>query len=215
MLEMGLVSQPRFMEYVFYRDCFPEAGVEDFAQSVLPTWKPNAAFAKFRERKTRECRRMARRVAQGHPHAHVSNHMQFNYQYYAEKTVFKYPEKEVFGVRTEHENDDMKALDLLIGGSAKFDSIEKYSHGSEIYMPSPISIEAYHKLCCVLSDEIEVYLHILNRASNLDQAAKQQSEDSLREKCGVQTSWSTWKDDICQPRLHEAEEQTVWPPLGQ
>lgn len=213
MIDMGLLTSSRFYEYVFYKECFPDPGVEDFAQSALPPWKPNAALEKFGDRKKSECRRMARRLLQGaQAYGHVSHHIYYNYQYYAEKTVLQYPEKEVFGIRTEHENDDMKALDLLIGGSAKFDATEKVSHGSEKYHPSPISTEAYHKLCCVLNDEIEAYLYLLNRTANLDDAAKQEAEDSLRQSCGVETSWSTWKEDVCLPRLQEAEELTEWPP---
>lgn len=206
MIEMGLLSKPKFLEYRFYEVCFPEPGAEDFAQALLPPWQSTEAFEKIGDKKKYECRRMARRVARGDPVGHVSKHMKFNYNYYAWKSLLQFPEKEVLAVRTEQEWEDLIHLDKFIGGSGQFKRAgRKHSWGSSNYLPSPVSTEAYHKLCCVLKDEIGMYLYILNQASNLDEAARKESEDSLREKCGVQVPWSTWRDEHCQPILDEAE----------
>jgi hypothetical protein len=58
--------------------------------------------------------------------------------YYTALTLWKYPDKEVFGIRTEHELDDMVAVDKLVGGSGEFINRGKQSHVSEHYLPSSL-----------------------------------------------------------------------------
>lgn len=104
-----------------------------------------------------------------------------------------FPDKEVFGVRTENELEDIKALDRLLGGNGNLRENTEVSHGSETYIPSPLSASAYQKLCCVLELEIEIYEDLLMRVINLDDKAKKEAMDKVKEKCGVTTPWPQWR----------------------
>ena len=136
---------------------------------------------------------MAREMVQGYGTYGSGPHMLYNYAYYAQRSVWKYPDKEVFGVRTEYEMEDIKALDALLGGNGNFRENIEVSHGSETYVASPLSQSAYKKLCCVLEWEIEIYEDLVMRVVNLDEKAKRDAMDSVREKCGITTTWAQWR----------------------
>ena len=109
-----------------------------------------------------------------------------------------YPEKEVFGIRTEYEWDDIKALDRAIGGSGTVRNEGKaVSHGSEHFEQAPLTEQAYHKLCCVLHDEIALYFDILKRAVNLNKAAVDDAIDGVLRKCGILKieAFVTWQQE--------------------
>ena len=179
--------------------CFPSPAMEDFAQALMKPWTKTRAWKNLSLSERRQCRYLAREMVQGYGSFGSAPHMLYNYAYYAQRSIWKYPDKEVFALRTEH-REDMVALDKLLGGNGEFEQDREVSHGSEGYVPSPLSTEAYQKLCCVLETEIEVYQDILERARNLDATAKQESLDSLREKCGITTSWTEWRVE-CRSQL--------------
>ena len=107
----------------------------------------------------RECHRIARGLLAGKSMDNIIPHMEFTYRHYVSNTILKFPEKEVFGIRTDHQFEDMEIVDKWFGGKANlWNRNNPFSHGSEHFAPSPLSAEATKKLCCTLWNEIEVYL---------------------------------------------------------
>mgnify|MGYP005841851269 CR=1 FL=1 len=159
-----------------------------------------------------QCRKLARDMLQKKAKemsglSLAAPHLHYNYEYYASKSIWKYPDKEVFGIRTEHEWEDMVELDKRMGGTGNFSNEGKsISHGSEKYHPSPVSTEAYQKLCCVLEQEIEIYMDIMDRVDNLNEEQKQEGIEKLRVKCQVDVSWAKWRNG-CRKRLEEDRKQ--------
>jgi len=195
---------------LFYK-CYPSPAMESFAQSLMRPWKKSdlavAAFVngssiqqdnhdkkkELSQDERRHCRYIAREVVQGHGTYGAGPHMLYNYAYYAARSIWKFPTKEVFAIRTEHEWQDMLHLDKLLGGNGNLKENRDVSHGSEGYVPSPLSKEAYGKLCCALEQEIEVYQDILWRVLNLSWDEKQATMKSVLTKCGIATSWTEWR----------------------
>lgn len=180
---------------IFYK-CFPSPAMEDFAQSLLKPWKRNqnkdwGDSLSMDER--RNCRYLAREMVQGYGTYGSGPHMLYNYAYYAHHSVWQYPDKEVFGIRTEHEWEDTVELDRLLGGNGNLKENREVSHGSESLLSSPLSTEAYQKICCALETEIEVYQDILQRVVNLNARAKRESMETIKTKCGVVTTWTEWR----------------------
>ena len=207
MVRLGRMK-PGQTGFQLFSQCFPSAAMEDFAQSVMIPWTGTSdAFQNLPETQQFKCRDLARQMVQGKPKSKAVPHMFYNYEYYATSGIWKYPEKEFFGIRTEHEWEDWVAVDQWIGGSGSYEKTYglKFSHGSQYFEPSPLSTEAYRKLCCVLGQEIDVYLKMFDLAVNLDEAAKQQSEQQIRDQCGVTAavSWEDWRAE-CQERIAES-----------
>lgn len=167
--------------------------MEDFAQNLMRPWIRGEFFGPLSKDERNECRYLAREMVQGFGTYGSGPHMLYNFAYYAQRSVWKYPEKEVFAVRTEYETEDIKALDALLGGNGNLRENIEVSHGSETYVASPLSESAYQKICCVLEWEIEIYEDLLMRVVNLDDTAKQEAMDKVREKCRITTSWAQWR----------------------
>lgn len=166
--------------------------MEDFAQSLMRPWK-RGEWGPLSKEERRNCRYLAREMVQGFGTYGSGPHMLYNFAYYAQRSVWKYPDKEVFGIRTEYELEDIQALDALLGGNGNLRNNTEVSHGSETYVASPLSESAYKKLCCVLELEIEIYEDLLMRVVNLNHQAKKEAMDNLRTKCGVTSSWTQWR----------------------
>ncbi|CAB9509631.1 expressed unknown protein [Seminavis robusta] len=193
-------DQPGLIQNRILYDCFPSPAMEEFAQAILRPWRRGTFGPNLTKDERRECRWLAREMVQGSGTWGSGPHMLYNYAFYAQRSIWKYPTKEVFGVRTEHELEDIVALDALLGGNGQFRENAEVSHGSEGYVASPLSTEAYQKLCCVLEMEIDVYQDLLQRVLNLNQTAKQETVDSLRHKCGITTTWTEWRV-MCRKKL--------------
>jgi Sulfotransferase family len=198
--------------------CFPSAAMEEFAQNVLTPFplgnQTHHHFVKTNMtlEQQQQCRWIARQFVQGHWEETVGPHMIYNYEYYRNISIGAHPQREMFGVRTEYVWEDMKALDIAMGGNGGFGGREgrKQSHGSESYLPSPLTPEAYHKLCCVLEREIRTYGEIVNQVINLNHTVKQEMMDDVRQKCSVGAiTWDRWSVQ-CQERL-EADRMELEP----
>ncbi|CAB9513455.1 expressed unknown protein [Seminavis robusta] len=178
-------------DYQVHRRCWPSPGMEDFAQAVL---SPYAEFntshlanetLQYQKESPKLCRRMAHRMARGLGPIHPNPHMLYNYEYYMNRTVLKYPDKEVFGIRTEHEWKDLGDLDVALGGAA-----------------------AYQKMCCVLEREIFYYLKLLFKVKNLDDDVKQKGLEKVRTSCGIGSqSLDEWRTQ-CQARIEQ--DRPLW-----
>lgn len=224
------IHLPNSPEYRIYNTCFPNGEVELFAQSTMSPFPGDGAYSESTTtnnsnlteseavaeeakvettesapKRAASCRTLANNLARGLGPRLPGPHMYYNYEYYFNHTILTYPEKEVLGIRTEYEWEDIKALDLAIGGTGKFKREGKaISHGSEHYEPAPITEQAYHKLCCVLHDEIVLYFDILKRAVNLNETAKDDAIDTVFRKCGIheKESLNAWQQD-CHDHLEQ------------
>jgi hypothetical protein len=190
--------------------------MEHFAQSVSSPWIGIAYWQKsnFTKARRMKCRHLAKQLVSGshenhNPDDRPTPHMSpFNYEYYAKRSIWQFPRKEVFVIRTEQEWQDMLDLDYMLGGSGNFVAKKGHKkktikHGSDKYYKSPLSEQSYHKLCCVLEHEIEIYKDILDQATNLSPAAKEATLKDLKDKCGITTtasSWAAWRT-TCRERL--------------
>ena len=208
-----LYNNTQSNRYKTWRVCFPDPGIEEFAQSVMSPY-PETLFQNNtlvqQQQLQWPCRKRARdmflgkwAVNRGYP----APHMFYNYQHYSNKTVNKFPDKEVVAVRTSHEWEDMVALDKSLGGAGVFPHKGRHvSHGSETYAPSPVSSEAYQKMCCILHDEIREYLRLLTLAINFDDATKQETEEALRRKCAIDDiPWHDWHSE-CQKKIDDDDD---------
>ena len=193
----------------FYR-CFPT--LEDLAQKGLLLLGHNTTIPDLAE-----CNGIARKCAEGHPAKEQLNSLcgneihkaRFNIKFYKEETIDKYPEKQVFVIRTERYWDDLMDLDKLIGGTGDLPGVgSRDSHGSEDSWASKpqvarVSQSGYQKLCCVLHAEIKAYETILLRAENLNKQAKQRTMNSVYEKCGISVPWFEWNRVCLQQIEHD------------
>jgi hypothetical protein len=186
----------RYATHQLYTVCFPSAAMEEFAQNVLSPFPQGDTSHHFVRTN------IARQFIQGHWEDSPAPHMKYNYEHYRNITISSYPNKEVLGVRTKNQWEDIKALDIAMGGRGIFSREgHQETHGSENYIPSPLTTSAYHKLCCVLEHEIGIFADILNRVINLNATVKQEMMDDVRHKCGLGTqSWDMWRRQ-CQERL--------------
>jgi len=191
-----------------YEDCFPSStDMEPFAQSTLSPWNDTyLSNSKLTFEQKMECRRYARTMVDGRSKRIFSEHMTYNYNFYAEKTIQKYPTRELFGVRQEDAWGDLASLDRYLGGRGQFPN-----HGSSVFhgragkpeQHKPLSAEANHKLCCVLEQEIEIYMNLVHGALNFNSTTKQHEEQLVKEKCGiVGVSWVEWRT-TCREHLEK------------
>jgi hypothetical protein len=191
--------------HTIYHRCFPLPAIEDFAQAGMSPWYPISHFIErnYSMEERWSCRWLARNMIRGTHRSLAAPHLSYNYEYYASKSVWKFAQKEVFAIRTEHEWEDLVTLDRLLGGSGNFTNEGKaMKHGSDKYHKSPISTRAYQKLCCLLEHEFAIYQDILDRAINLTPQQKEDTMASLKQKCGVETSWTEWRT-TCQNKMEE------------
>jgi hypothetical protein len=207
------IYKPETPAYALFNTCFPSAAMEDFAQSLMSPWVSGAHFeANLTAPQQWACCKIAQSVIRGlnKDNQGAMPHMQYNYRYYGEETFLKYPNKEVLAVRTEYEWEDLIHLDRWLGGKGiQKDVRYEVTHGSTDYVPSPLSQQAYQKLCCVLVDEIEFFFLILDKALNLNPAQKRESRQDLFQSCNIASSqdssfpsWNAWKV-ACHQRLQE------------
>ena len=112
--------QPGTADYQLWKTCFPHADMEAFAQATLPPFSTNpywkAQKQNFTSTQRWDCRKKARQMVAGGKNKRVAPHMQFNYQYHANHTIYRYPEKEVFVIRYNQEYEDMELLNAAMGG---------------------------------------------------------------------------------------------------
>ena len=171
----------------FYKNCFP-------TQDLLPlAFSPSG-----RNVLNHSCADLARKAIEGRIDGTGFKHIWYNINYYTERTIQKYPGKGVLVVRTESLWDDLKDLDLKLGGFGSFGSLEgtKDTHGSEQYhkINDTLPAAGYQLLCCAMQEEMHTYRRLLDRAVNLDEAAKIFSTTSAARRCG----FSSWNDMVDQ-----------------
>lgn len=183
-------QNPEGVTSLFFEQCFP---TQD--QLWLPFYRDG------REVVGENCTDLAHKAIEGRIHDKGFTHISNNMRYYYSNTIEKYPSKGVLVVRTESLWDDLKDLDLKLGGYGSFGSLEgiKDSHGSEKYKKTnePLSERGYTLLCCALRDEMHIYKRLIERSVNLDEVSKNATITSAANRCGFQT-WDEMVDS-CRP----------------
>lgn len=191
----------------FYRTCFPD--VNDFVRSmgenvILMHGINCSAFALETVQgegpagMLSECRGVERRshslclspLTKGLINMALkgpSNHMHYNYFYYANRTITQFPERNILAIRQEALWDDLRSVEWYLGGDPRrpFETQgPTITHGSEHYRyrayldPSLVS-----RLCCVIPQEIKTYMYLLEQAANLAEREKARSLKALFEGC--------------------------------
>ena len=117
-----------------------------------------------------------------------SNHMHYNYFYHANRTIYRYPNRDVFAVRQESLWDDLRSIERYLGGNPRrlFEREgPTITHGSGRfrYRASLDPVIGPRILCCPMLKEIETYIDIVERAVNLDSGQKSNSLKGLLSKC--------------------------------
>ncbi|CAJ1946436.1 unnamed protein product [Cylindrotheca closterium] len=199
---------------LFYEECFPN-GMEDLARQLLLSGKKDDAT----------CQSMGILALQGGGKSRKSgsgNHFEYNYGYYASRTIAKKPNHSVAVIRTEYMWDDIYALEKELGGTGS-DAFStqagtKVSHGSEKwvvgeqYSASSLSPENLHFLCCILYKELEVYQRLILLAANLNQIQKRDTMAFTLTRCQIDYAgdpvsqpfpWFDYHKTTCRPIIQQ------------
>ncbi len=157
--------------------CFPT--IDQFANALLPG--DNVSY----------CSQLAWRTITGEA-SKSSGHVYFNYNYYWNETMMKYPNKELWVLRTESLWEDMMQIEeqltsnRSVSHSHHFAVKHNVTHGSEGHLQRDrLSIVGRARLCCALRDEITKYGYILERSTNLDMHEKNRSLFLVLDQCRV------------------------------
>lgn len=154
--------------------CFSE-GIESLAQSLTP--KPLYP-------EQRLCWRRAWQIFQTGPTKYPSwmwHVNPYNYQHYAEQSIRRFPEKDVFAIRTESLWSDIVEIDHLLGGNGTGFRREQVNKGKR---KLSLSKQSKTNLCCALVEELEIYEEVLRRAINIDEADYFLSMAKVLSDCG-------------------------------
>ena len=117
----------------------------------------------------------------------------YNYQFY-NNFLSKYPTKPIFAVRTEHLWNDLQQLEYILGGNATVNSnlYESTTHGSEKYRyKKELTVEETQILCCLIIEEVEIYVKLIQRAINLNDVQRNESLHALNERCDRDLCYDT------------------------
>jgi hypothetical protein len=188
-------------EAEFFGRCFPT--IEDWAQALatpIPTATTTSSLpmdlSDSSTSNNTDCSELAWSSIAGKVDlkAHgVDAHMVFNFRYYTDKTIARFPSKEVLVVRMKELWQDLGDLDRLLGGDGTFGHLHGSSvtHGSQHHKyHRSISESSAKLLCCALQDEMRIYRDLMNRATNLDKETKLESSLQTVTRCGAES----WED---------------------
>jgi Sulfotransferase family len=195
----------------FYNECFPR--LQDLLEALEETdmWTANSSSTRGLKdtptprhdslQRPRYCQRIARIVLKGaHPKVkHINVHLLDNYQFYYQRTIERNPTKDVLAIRTEHLWDDLKELDVAMGGPGEFENEGEvvnrnrknqrnmYTISTPTFQDDERQQSQLRNLCCILVDEMKIYQEILNRAVNFDYHRKFQTMQDVWASCGIQS----------------------------
>jgi Sulfotransferase family len=119
-----------------------------------------------------------------------SGHMTANLQLYLNATVDQYPHKPVLVVRTKHMWDDLKAIDMALGGNGDFGRAEglRITHKSASTVQRHAWTPAQRKpLCCLLLSEMQAYHRVLHSSDNLSPIQVETTWQETMASCNLQS----------------------------
>mmetsp|Transcript_41151 Transcript_41151/g.96540 ORF Transcript_41151/g.96540 Transcript_41151/m.96540 type:complete len:323 (-) Transcript_41151:19-987(-) len=173
----------RFHNYKEWNGCF--STINEFSQACLP----NATEG--------SCSNLAWDVARGSVACQFHNI--YNYRYYLEIMDMYIKKKKwhdggsysLVVIRQEHLEEDFSKLNVLFGDkstssfvdSRETESIAKQKFNKRKLQREPLSKEGRYNLCRALSDEINIYISILDKAENLDISQREESMKELYNSC--------------------------------
>jgi len=200
--------------YIFYDLCYPD-NAEQLALALhnqthkLVSW----TSSQTNETSQFDCFDFGKEVLQGNGHIMASSHIILNYAFYVEKTLRKYPEKDIYIIRAENLWDDVKELNYQLGGPHDDNSWhgakghDGHTHGSESYVvKSRLSEKGKKTFCCYLSKENQIFEELVVRAVNINAPEKMAYLDSLYDDCGIDSGkrvydgtfpWDKWSGLVC------------------
>ena len=184
---------------IFFNQCFPD-GFDNLIDviknnSIVPTeFAIDILNDGLNETTISSCKQIGLSVIGGNQKIkgiwlNTGGHFQYNYQYYTNYSINSEwgANHSIAVVRTEHMWDDVKQLDILLGGSGNFtmDGTKK-THGSEKYKySSDISTSNVNYLCCFLYKEMESYQYMILNAFNLMNVQKVETLMNLYQHCQI------------------------------
>jgi len=216
-----LNEQPDSWIALFFGVCFPTfaawvESVYNFTVQETTISTPSSSMASSSNVNSESsCQHLAINSLQGRgmklEEIPLAAHLIANLRANINQFPFKPSEREVLVIRTEHLWDDLKHLDVIVGGTGNSFGVyegQRITHRSPLpqqqqqprhasstessmvamTQPSHSIFPSNHKqvgpFCCMLRDELEAYQYLINFASNL---SKQQKEDTLQsavDRCG-------------------------------
>ena len=186
----------------FYEDCFPT--IDDLA--LVMRRKVRKVETNLNNESV-DCFDVGKEALSGK--AKELGHFYLNYEKYAEITSTKHPEKEIFVIRTEKLWDDVRELNVALGGNENdFYNVtgHKYDHGSQTTFQVKTGLSSSENkavVCCFLYKENEIYEDLLKRSVNILHSEKARFLDLLYSDCGLDRelyyernfSWSDWASE--------------------
>ncbi|KAL7561214.1 hypothetical protein ACA910_004138 [Epithemia clementina (nom. ined.)] len=129
----------------------------------------------------------------------LMGHFVMNYYYYTQRTIGLNQNASILVLRTESLWQDLKELDIFLGGSGQFQNEGlRVTHNSERFIDkAALSVHASRVWCCVLQNELRLYRTIIELAANLDAMEKARTLQYTAQYC----HWDSWDELLgkCQP----------------
>jgi hypothetical protein len=170
----------------FYHNCFPTA--ESWIQGLLPLEEMRASTT---TNNNTFCSDLAWKAIQGLGEQQRKSPMYYNYQYYAQRTTQKFPgeNREILVARSgsEHLWKDLSAIERFLGGRATLRP-QDYSISTSTATSKKLPLLSRHSheiLCCVIREEVAIYVDLVQRALNLEERSRTDTLESLWNNCGV------------------------------
>jgi hypothetical protein len=188
------------LEDYFYNTCFPNANTlaeDGLAGDILHT--NTSQLVSTNDWLSLSCRDLAYSVVAGHCRQRLFWHFYYNYQRYCGKILEELARHEqsnnsklVLVVRQEYLWQDWNNLHLFLGGNststnpAKPQQRHAHVHDSRSFPErnKTLSQQGYHNMCRVLRDEIQIYLQVIQRATNLNPQQKMEAMETIQTQCG-------------------------------
>jgi hypothetical protein len=181
----------------FFERCFPT--IEDLAESFAIQTTIEIKTADANSNQT-SCNDLAYELFQsGKQNGNaIFIDMASNFRYYHNKTLRKYPEKEVWALRSDHVLEDLNALEVLLGGEDGQYGLEYAANLTSPFanfmQKQTLSGKVTKLLCCALRDEFVVVNDVLHRAANFDNVMKYQAWSETLNRCGF-GSWADFQNE--------------------
>lgn len=186
-------SDRAIIQAKFYTECFPHAN--DMAEYGLVGSPSPSNFTKqlvtAEDWLSLSCRNLAHLVVSGECKLPLFWHFYYNYKRYCSKVlehIQSNTSKLVLVVRQEHLWSDWNGLHVLLGGNDSFTTTHtrNHVHDSRAFQEhnKTLSILGKHNLCRVLQKEIQIYLQVLQKATNLNQNSVKEAVETIKRQCG-------------------------------
>jgi len=173
----------------FFQTCFPT--IDDVAQSLrISRVVPRRQHDDDKDVDVHvDCSALARDAIQGSGPEGPSNHLFFNYKYYADRTMQPHPSTPIFVVRQEFIWADMRRIETMLGGDSHHPFETEgpvITHGTELFpYKSELSAHLASFVCCAMLNEIETYANIVEASMNLNGNERAQTIQMTMDRCNA------------------------------